>query len=57
MSQEQPNKEEKKFPGFNPNRKGEENKKGPKFSIYWVYAIIFAVLVVLAAIKVFIVKG
>jgi AFG3 family protein len=45
MSQEQPNKEEKKFPGFNPNRKGEENKKGPKFSIYWVYAIIFAVLI------------
>ena len=45
MSQEQ-NKEENKIPGSNPNRTRDEGgKKGPKFSIYWVYAIIFAVLI------------
>lgn len=47
MSQEQPNKEEKQFPRFqsNRNRENGNNRKGPKFSIYWVYAIIFAVLI------------
>lgn len=48
MSQEQPNKEEKQFPRFQPNRSRDENnnnRKGPKFSIYWVYAIIFAILI------------
>jgi len=46
MSQETQNKEENKFTGSNPNRnRDENNKKGPKFSIYWVYAIIFAVLI------------
>src|SRR5947209_2456284 len=39
-----------KFPKFNP-RPGAEGggdntpRKGPRFSIYWVYAIIFAVLI------------
>jgi cell division protease FtsH len=28
-----------------PNTDGENNRKGPRFSIYWVYAIIFAVLI------------
>lgn len=47
MSQEQPNNEEKQFPRFQPNRNREDGNKskGPKFSIYWVYAIIFAVLI------------
>ncbi len=47
MSQEQQNKEEKKFPRFPSNNNRDENNKGkgPKFSIYWVYAIIFAVLI------------
>lgn len=48
MSQEPYNKEEKpnpprfnRSPGDDPN----QPKKGPKFSIYWIYAIIFAVLI------------
>ena len=51
MSQEQQsyNKDEKqKLPRFNSSNRppGEEPpKKGPRFSIYWVYAIIFAVLI------------
>ena len=28
-----------------PNSDGEPPRKGPRFSIYWVYAIIFAVLI------------
>lgn len=36
-----------KLPRFSnrPNSDGENPRKGPKFSIYWVYAIIFAVLI------------
>jgi len=49
MSQEPHNKDEKQFPRFQPNRNRDENsnpqRKGPRFSIYWVYAIIFAVLI------------
>lgn len=47
MSQEQQNKNEKQFPRFQSKGKGDENNKGkgPKFSIYWIYAIIFVVLV------------
>lgn len=48
MSQEQNNNEEKKLPRFQPNRNNGGNTppaKGPKFSIYWVYGIIFALLV------------
>lgn len=53
MSQEPYNKDERRPPRF-PNRPGggddpnqPENgrKKGPRFSIYWIYAIIFAVLI------------
>ena len=29
----------------NANNDGESPRKGPRFSIYWVYAIIFAVLI------------
>src|SRR5690606_17299573 len=47
MSQDPYNKTDNKLPRFNnkPNSGGENPKKGPKFSIYWVYAIIFAVLI------------
>jgi cell division protease FtsH len=50
MSQEQPNRDEKqKLPRFNNRPTGDENnnapRKGPRFSIYWIYAIIFAVLI------------
>src|ERR1700754_172537 len=50
MSQEQFNKNDRSnLPRFN-NRPGDENnnttpRRGPRFSIYWVYAIIFAVLI------------
>jgi AFG3 family protein len=44
MSQEQPNRNPRpgnRPPGDDPN----QPKKGPKFSIYWVYAIIIAMLI------------
>ncbi|MES1224448.1 MAG: ATP-dependent metallopeptidase FtsH/Yme1/Tma family protein, partial [Bacteroidota bacterium] len=49
MSQEQQN-ERQKLPRFNNRPTGDDNKsdaprKGPRFSIYWIYAIIFAVLI------------
>ncbi len=48
MSKEQYKQDNKsKLPKFT-NRTGEGDntpRKGPKFSIYWVYAIIFAVLI------------
>lgn len=49
MSQEQPNRDERqKLPRFNNRPTGDDNnapRKGPRFSIYWIYAIIFAVLI------------
>ncbi|HEX8315454.1 MAG TPA: ATP-dependent zinc metalloprotease FtsH [Flavisolibacter sp.] len=49
MAQEPYNKNDKKtrLPKFNKNGGEGENgpKKGPRFSFYWVYAIIFAVLI------------
>ena len=48
MSQEPYNKDEKKMPRFQPNSNRDDNnnsRKGPRFSIYWVYAIIFAILI------------
>jgi AFG3 family protein len=47
MSQDPYNKSDNKLPRFNSRPPGDNNnpKKGPKFSIYWVYAIIFAVLI------------
>jgi cell division protease FtsH len=48
MAQEQYNKKDRQnLPRFN-SRPGEDNntpRRGPRFSIYWVYAIIFAVLI------------
>ncbi len=49
MSQEQ-NRNERRPQRFDGNRPGGDDpnqapKKGPRFSIYWVYAIIFAVLI------------
>jgi ATP-dependent metalloprotease FtsH len=48
MSQEPYNKNEKSnLPRFNNRPTGDDNtpRKGPRFSIYWIYAIIFAVLI------------
>src|SRR5438874_192423 len=48
MSQEPYKNDNKtKLPKFNPRpNEGDNNpRKGPRFSIYWVYAIIFAVLI------------
>ena len=48
MSQEPYNKNERSnLPRFNNRPTGDDNspRKGPRFSIYWVYAIIFAVLI------------
>ncbi|MDX1954941.1 MAG: AAA family ATPase, partial [Chitinophagaceae bacterium] len=42
------NKEERKLPRFQPNRNSDGNNgapKGPRFSIYWVYGIIIALLI------------
>lgn len=47
MSQDN-NRDEKQLPRFQMNRNRDENnapRKGPRFSIYWIYAIIFAVLI------------
>lgn len=45
MSQEQPNKNDK-FPRFQPNRDENNNgKKGPKFSNYWIWAILLATVI------------
>ncbi len=47
MPQDQ-NKDEKQLPKFQPNRNKDDKdgtRKGPRFSIYWIYAIIFAVLI------------
>jgi AFG3 family protein len=50
MAQEQNNRDDNKSPRFtNRPQPGSDDpnapKKGPRFSIYWVYAIIFAVLI------------
>src|SRR5688500_15631743 len=34
-----------RLPGGRPEEPGQPPKKGPRFSIYWIYAIIFAVLI------------
>jgi cell division protease FtsH len=47
MAQEPYNKQNRRLPKFNrQSDDGESPRKGPKFSIYWVYLIIFAVLMV-----------
>jgi cell division protease FtsH len=51
MSQEPYKNDKNKLPKFSnrppgpPGENGENPRKGPRFSIYWVYAIIFAVLI------------
>jgi cell division protease FtsH len=48
MAQDNQNRDEKKFPRFQPYRNTDDNnnsRKGPRFSIYWVYAILFAILI------------
>jgi AFG3 family protein len=45
MSQDDSRQNDRNFPRFRPREDGSGNRKGPKFNIYWVWAIIFAVLV------------
>lgn len=50
MSQEQQNRNERRPQRFDNNRPGGDDpnqapRRGPRFSIYWIYAIIFAVLI------------
>jgi len=47
MSQEPYKNENKRLPKFSnrPPDGNENGRKGPKFSIYWVYAILFAILI------------
>jgi len=51
MSQEPYNKNDRSnLPRFNNRPTGDDNntpRKGPRFSIYWIYAIIFAVLILI----------
>jgi cell division protease FtsH len=44
MSQENFNKNDK-FPRFQPNRDENNNKKGPRFSNYWIWAILLATVI------------
>jgi AFG3 family protein len=46
MSQDDSRQNDRNFPRFRPREDGQGGgRKGPKFNIYWVWAIIFAVLV------------
>ena len=48
MSQQPFNQNDKRGPGNRPPQPGDDPnnpRKGPKFSIYWIYAIIFAFLI------------
>ena len=48
MSEQQQKREERpNQPRMNrqPGNENNQPKKGPKFSVYWIYAIIFAVLI------------
>lgn len=45
MSQDDSRQNDRNFPRLRPREDGNGQRKGPKFNIYWVWAIIFAVLV------------
>lgn len=45
MSQDDSRQNDRNFPRLRPRDDGGGQRKGPKFNIYWVWAIIFAVLV------------
>ncbi len=45
MSQDESRQNDRNFPRLRPRDDGGGQRKGPKFNIYWVWAIIFAVLV------------
>ncbi|AXY76276.1 ATP-dependent metallopeptidase FtsH/Yme1/Tma family protein [Paraflavitalea soli] len=45
MSQDESRQNERGFPRLRPRGEDNGQRKGPKFNIYWVWAIIFAVLV------------
>lgn len=46
MSQDESRQNDRNFPRLRPRDENNNNpRKGPRFSIYWVWAIIFAVLV------------
>lgn len=45
MPQDDPRQSDRNFPRLRPRDDSNGQRKGPRFSIYWVWAIIFAVLV------------
>lgn len=45
MSQDESRQNDRNFPRLRPREDGNGQRKGPKFNIYWIWAIIFAVLV------------
>ena len=45
MAQDDSRQNDRNFPRLRPNSDGNAPRKGPKFNIYWIWAIIFAVLV------------
>jgi cell division protease FtsH len=45
MAQDDSRQNDRNFPRLRPNSDGNTPRKGPKFNIYWIWAIIFAVLV------------
>lgn len=45
MAQDDSRQNDRSFPRLRPKEDGNNPRKGPKFNIYWVWAIIFAVLV------------
>ena len=45
MAQDDSRQNDRSFPKLRPKDDGNTPKKGPKFNIYWIWAIIFAVLI------------
>jgi cell division protease FtsH len=45
MAQDESRQNDRNFPRLRPKEDGNAPRKGPKFNIYWIWAIIFAVLV------------
>lgn len=45
MAQDDSRQNDRNFPRMRPKEDGNAPRKGPKFNIYWIWAIIFAVLV------------
>jgi AFG3 family protein len=45
MAQDDSRQNDRSFPKMRPKEDGTNPKKGPKFNIYWIWAIIFAILI------------